>query len=208
MSRKAKDLTGMNFGALTVIKRAPNKNGCVAWRCSCSCGKIIDIRAYELVKGQKSCGCQNIRNYKHGMYKTKIYNIWKLMISRCGNPHNPNYSNYGGRGITVCEEWKKSFINFHKDMGNPPDGMSLDRIDNDGNYCPQNCKWSTQVEQSRNTRTPITNTSGIRGVCWDKNTKKWRAQIGINRKRKYLGVFNTLTEAATARKQGEIDYWK
>jgi hypothetical protein len=88
----------------------------------------------------------------HGKTKTKEYRTWRHMIERCYNINNPRYKDYGGRGIIVCEEWRKSFSCFLKDMGEQKEGMSIDRIDNDGNYCPENCKWSTNKEQHQNLR--------------------------------------------------------
>jgi len=91
------------------------------------------------------------RNTKHGMARTKVYKRWAGMIDRCNNPNSPGYHNYGGRGIKVCERWH-DFRNFYEDMGDCSNTLSLDRIDNDGDYCPENCRWTTQTEQCNNTR--------------------------------------------------------
>ena len=89
----------------------------------------------------------------HGMYGTRVYRTWNMMIQRCHNERNPNFKHYGGRGIVVCDQWRKSFAAFYADVGDRPEGKSLDRIDNDRGYEPGNCRWATQAEQRRNTRT-------------------------------------------------------
>lgn len=107
-----------------------------------------------------SCGCYisevtSERNSKHGMSKTKTYRVWKGILSRCYNTHRKVYYRYGGRGITVCDRWRNSFENFYEDMGDMPEGLELDRIDNSGNYEPGNCRWVTPKEQSRNRRSNL-----------------------------------------------------
>lgn len=125
----------------------------------CECGGYICTRLVSVVRGEtKSCGCINIEQRKNGkkhsthrMSKCKEYNIWSEMKQRCNNKNCKNYKNYGGRGIRVCAEWE-SFETFYKDMGQRSSGFSLDRIDNNGNYCKENCRWATAKEQVRNTR--------------------------------------------------------
>jgi hypothetical protein len=116
----------------------------------------------NLLRGKsKCCGCNKIefnikhkQNLKHGMTKTSIYRTWAAMINRCENPKNPAYNNYGGRGIKVSDEWRQSFETFYKDIGEPAfEGASLDRIDNNYNYCKENCRWADRTTQCRNTRT-------------------------------------------------------
>lgn len=159
------DLTGQRFGRLTVVKRVENnKHGHAKWLCQCECGKHIIVCGYSLKNNNtKSCGCfKKIslykKNYKHGhscrKKTSKTYQVWEHMIRRCKNPNVKNYKNYGGRGIKVCEAWLK-FENFLQDMGERPEGLSIDRIDNDGNYYKENCKWSTRKEQNRNKRNNI-----------------------------------------------------
>ena len=206
--RKFKDLAGMRFGKLLVIKRVINKKkGNVIFQCRCDCGNMIETQSGNLLSGAtKSCGC--LGGEKHGMYETPIYHVWMNMRQRCYNPKRKDYQDYGMRGIKVCSRWRHSFVNFFEDVGQPPKGMTLDRVDNDGDYCKDNCRWTNPTQQCRNQRIRKDNTSGIKGVYWNKDTKKWRVQINVHYKCINLGSYISLTEAAAARKQGEIDYWK
>jgi len=156
------DLTGQQFGRLTVIKRVKNnKHHQIRWLCQCDCGNYVVVVGNSLRQRlTKSCGCLSIestikRNTVHGHnncnYRSKTYTVWDAMIQRCNNSNHPSYKNYGGRGIRVCEAWLK-FENFLKDMGESSDKMSIDRINNNGDYCKENCKWSTKKEQERNKR--------------------------------------------------------
>lgn len=149
--REIADMTGKRFGKLTVIALdcyIP-KSRTTKWLCKCDCGKTKSIYKLNLTHGKsKSCGCAS-RNKTHGMRHTPIYSVWHNMLRRCYEPNAISYPNYGGKGITVCEEWHK-FENFYKDMGDRPDGMSLDRKDSKGNYEPDNCQWATRIEQANN----------------------------------------------------------
>ena len=139
-----------------------------------------------------------------------LYRVWKTMKGRCSNPNpnRPGYASYGGRGIRVCERWASSFENFIADMGQRPTGMTLDRIDNDGNYTPTNCRWASRTLQQRNTRVRKDNTSGISGVTWFPRTNRWKARIVVNKKELHLGYFNKLIDAKHAREAAEREYWK
>lgn len=161
----AKSLTGLTIGYYRVIKEMPRRiYEERRYLCRCQCGNEKVVLRRSLVTGNtKSCGClrdsQNRRaNVKHlhtrNRKATKTYTVWRNMVHRCGNPNRPGYENYGGRGITVCSRWKgeHGFENFLADMGEKPEGLSLDRIDNDGNYEPSNCRWATWKQQNTNKR--------------------------------------------------------
>jgi len=152
------DMTSERYGRWTVIRNTGNRlNKHILWEVRCDCGTVAERLGYTLRQGAStSCGCysgevNSERLTKHGGKGTKAYQAWKNMRQRCANPNGPQWNDYGGRGITVCERWN-DFANFLADMGNPPDGRSLDRIDNDKGYGPDNCRWATSKEQNRNKR--------------------------------------------------------
>ena len=156
---------GMVFHRLTVVEFCGTTKGGHSrlWKCVCECGKFKVVRAGCLRSGHtKSCGCIKdekfiIRNTTHGLTKAPEYHIWQAMISRCYHKKNIGFKNYGGRGITVCERWRKSFAAFFEDMGPRPSAKhSIDRFpDNDGNYEPGNCRWATIDQQVTNKRTTV-----------------------------------------------------
>lgn len=206
------DLTGRIFNRLTVLKLgASTKDNRRRWICLCSCGNESLVLTNNLKTGHsRSCGCLQKEITKkrltvHGLRKSPEYLAWVNMRSRCYKHGDISYHNYGGRGIEVCLEWVNSFSAFISDMGlKPSKAHSLDRVNNDGNYEPTNCRWGTKLEQVHNRRMSRNNTSGTTGVYKIKNNK-YRALIMFNRKSRHLGYFNTLEEAIEVRRKAEID---
>lgn len=159
---KAKDLTGKRFGKLTVISKVKkeSKSERTKWLCKCDCGNTTIVPTYRLTGGEtQSCGCKRYesKNMKHGMKNTRIYSIWCDMKKRCNNPNSKNYKNYGARGIKVCDEWSSDFMSFYSwSIKNGYKGsLSIDRIDNDKGYSPDNCRWVTRKEQNNNRRNTV-----------------------------------------------------
>jgi hypothetical protein len=172
------DLTGQRYGRLTVVSLSDVRtNNRIHWNCVCDCGSMATVRSNYLRNGSAtSCGCAWRESIStHGYTYTPTYTSWVKMLSRCKHDER-----YAGRGISVCERWK-DFANFLNDMGDRPSGMSIDRIDNNGNYEPTNCRWATRKEQSNNTRR-------VHLVTYDGETKtvsQWAECTGIKRETLY-----------------------
>lgn len=205
---KALDLTGQKFNRLTVLKRVENnKYGCSQWLCKCDCGKEKIILGNNLVRNiTRSCGClqrerviisNQIHNTIHGHCKdkkqSKTYHAWNDIVQRCTNPNSNNYKNYGKRKITICDRWnpKKggSFKNFFEDVGEIPEGLTIDRINNNKGYDPSNWQLATIYQQSRNKRSNIN--IPYKGKIWvlndlakehhiHKDTLRYRLKIGLS----------------------------
>lgn len=183
-----RDLMKQRFERLIVIQRnGKDKNNHVLWLCRCDCGREKIIKGTHLITGHtQSCGClkKEGNNSKHNHTKngkqSKIYQIWACMTQRCTNPHTTNYHNYGGRGIEVCERWTE-FENFLIDMGEIPKGCQIDRINNNGNYCKENCHWVTPKQNGRNRRTNRLITFRGKTQC----VTAWAEEIGISSKMIY-----------------------
>lgn len=157
---KIKNLINQKFNKLLVLEKCDSKNNRVMWKCRCDCGNITFLSTYCLTSNHtKSCGCIKGKNFckirqHHNLTKTKIYSIWKDIKKRCNNPNFKYYKNYGGRGITICDEWKNDFMSFYTwSMQNGyNENLSIDRINNDGNYEPSNCRWTDRITQANNKR--------------------------------------------------------
>jgi hypothetical protein len=168
MSRKIEIKSGDKYGKLTIVKEVEpyiEPSGTLRRKviCNCDCGNKNYFRLSDLKSGKtSSCGCYRIENSikfntKHGLKYHSLYPTWLNMKQRCYNSNHNRYKDYGGRGIKVCDMWLNSFENFLNDMGERPEGTSLDRINNNGNYEPNNCKWATKSEQRINQRKKQTN---------------------------------------------------
>lgn len=185
------DLTGNKYGRLTVIDRAENsKDGRARWNCICDCGNATIVAARNLKSGSvKSCGCMSSRlqptTKTHGDSTTKLYEKWCSMMNRCNNPNHPHYKDYGGRGIKVCEEWH-NYSNFKKWVLNTRDNenLTIDRIDVNGDYCPENCRWATAKEQANNRRSNLIYVYNGESH----NLNEWCEILGLN----YYNVHNRI----------------
>ena len=196
-----KDMTPKLIGE-TYLKKPKETSRCReshgVYECQ-YCGKEFEaITAHIKSVNTRSCGCQKGGN-THGLSHNQFYQTWKNMIRRCTNPNNRDYKNYGARGITVCEEWLNitNFITWCESTYIK--GMTMDRINNDKGYSPENCRWADKVTQNTNQRKSSANTSGFVGVYWDISKNKWTAKVRSNNKLINVGTFLTIEEAVQAR---------
>ncbi len=166
------------------------------------CGKEWECAVQDIKTGHtKGCGCLRGGKPTHRLCSNKFYNTWNNMIQRCTSPNHKVYKDYGGRGITVCEEWLDvaTFVAWAESTHPNITGVSLDRINNDKGYSPENCRWTNNLTQNINQRIKKNNTSGYVGVVWYKPLSKWMVQIMVNRKNKNLGYYQNIEEAVQVR---------
>ncbi|POP31673.1 hypothetical protein C3B58_15365 [Lactonifactor longoviformis] len=178
---KVLDISGMRFGHLIAVERIHRNGSRSYWKCICDCGNEKIILLQNLRNGDAtSCGCQRIKSItRHGGSHTKLYVVWQGMVRRCYDSKSKNYVNYGARGIHVCDEWRGDFGIFQKwaVQNGYRDGLSIDRINNDGNYSPNNCRWTTDKVQMNNTRkTVYLEINGVR-----KPISFWADEYGISK---------------------------
>lgn len=183
----ATNISGIRFGKLTPLGPIrKSAGGHIIWLCQCDCGSTTEARACHLKSGHtQSCGCSGSRTSAaerfstHGLGKSREYKSWAHIVRRCTNPNNPAFADYGGRGITVCDEWRHNFQTFYDHVSVLPHsgekGYSIDRIFNNGNYEPGNVKWSTAKEQSRNTRANVMLTHNDKIQC----VADWAKELDI-----------------------------
>ena len=201
---RTKDLTGHPpFGRLTVVAYAGSTRSSSQWRCECECGETIVVLRSNLMNGATtSCGCFRresvaARSTTHGLSSATEYHSWQAMLKRSGNPNDPAYDRYGGRGITVCDRWRNSFEAFYEDMGDKPSPRhSVERRENSGNYEPGNCYWATPEQQNRNRRNNLLLTHDGRTQCaaaWAEELKM-RASTLYGRLKNGWSVERALTE--------------
>lgn len=196
---KDEEIIGKKWGKLTAESFECRKHGKRYFRFICECGNEIISPISDVKNGHtKTCGkCRGT----HKMSYTKIYKIWGGIKSRCCRPSCNIYYKYGGRGITMCEEWRNSPENFFKWAfeNGYKEGLTIDRINSDKGYSPNNCRWATYQEQNSHLKMLKTNKSGYRGISWNKESKKWLCVISINNKSHRIGAYKTQLEAVEAR---------
>ena len=178
---KLENLVGQQFNYLEVIRRDENRHGqCAYWICLChKCGNEVSVGSTTLKSlRQKTCGCGHPMKDVQGQSRDRLYGIWIKMKHRCYNPKDVHYKNWGARGIRICAEWLENYNNFRDwALANGyEDNLSINRIDNDGNYCPENCEWVTLQEQNKNTSKTVHIT--IDGIT--KCKKDWSIELGYN----------------------------
>lgn len=225
---EVENLIGFRRGKLEVISREADTtmaNGRVVvwWKCKCDCGNTKVLRHISIKNKSTSCGCSydltgpsgRKPRIKHGHCsregRSPTYESWWSVVQRCTNPTDSAYPLYGGAGVTMVDRWNPraggSFENFLKDMGERPDGTSINRIGSVPLYSPETCEWATRSIQSYDQKKRNTNTSGKTGVSFNKNSGKWEAYISVNRKKVNLGSHEKFEDAAKAREEAELKYY-
>lgn len=200
---------GDMFGKLTILSEVPSikRNGRNIRRflVKCICGREKEVWLSNLTGGATT-SCGHCIYEKHSMCETSIYKLWSGMIQRCTNKNHSKYYLYGGNNVSICDRWLK-FENFYEDMGDRPDGKSLNRINGAKIYSKETCEWASYSTQSFDQRLRKDNSSGVTGVYWNKRQQKWTAAIYFKNKRISLGSFTIKSEAVHARKQAELKYY-
>lgn len=222
---RAIDILGQKFGRLTVVEFAgvrtqPSGHTRRQWKCVCDCGteNLVILQSSLRSGNSTSCGCFNKeqagksaseRFESLSKYMIKEYRAFSSAKTRCYNPNVESYADYGARGITVCDEWlgEDGFYKFFDALGPSPDKSFLDRIDPNGNYCPENCRWVTPSMSGFNKRKTSRNTSGRTGISWSKKMGKWKAYIRCITKEEHLGYFDNFDEAVKVREAAELKYF-
>ena len=197
LPKRSIDITGQRYGRLVALGPVGlDAQGNIVWRCSCDCGKTTRVASMRMRSGHtKSCGCLSrelrVVIKTHGMCGTRIYEIWKDMVKRCNNPNGKAYANYGGRGIFVCAEWRHDFQAFYDYVSQLPNydkkGYSLDRIDNEEGYRPENIRWSSRTQQNRNKRNTVMLTYNGK----TQSLPAWADELGMSRKVLHDRIFRS-----------------
>lgn len=197
--QRESELIGKKINRFTVLGLYGSNAGRWVWTCRCECGnfKYLETGDFKVIQ---SCGCAHRTHHKTF---TRAYKAWQSMEQRCYNPNNASYQEYGPRGITVCARWLESFENFYTDMGDPPPKHSLGRIDNDGHYCPENCRWEDIVTQNRNRRvTPLLTWNGI-----TKPLITWAEEVGLHTETVRGRIQRGWTVEDALTKPSKVDRW-
>lgn len=210
---KRLDISGEKYGKLTVVSYShQNEHGKSVWTCKCECGNESKVVGSGLKSGHTtSCGCNKSLgmteyNTTHGMKGTRTYNVWNNMKARCNDTTRWDAEYYSLKGITYDPDWEK-FEPFYRDMGETPDGLTLDRIDPNGNYTKENCRWATHSLQGYNQVLSKINKSGKTGVYFSDQINRWIAEIGFENKKIRVGTFKEFKDAVVAREEAELKYF-